>query len=130
MKIFFDEDNGTAIPRALQLVRAPCEEILYPRKDGPVPLGSADVDWISHVGSRGYLAFSQNKRLLDVPHERAALVAARLGIVFTSTGRSPAYETLRLLLNRWDWLREIDRNEVRPFAFILPFSGPPRRVAL
>ena len=29
MKIFFDEDNGTGIPRALKLVRVPNAEIHY-----------------------------------------------------------------------------------------------------
>ena len=65
-----------------------------------------------------------------MPHERAALVTAGAGVVFTTTGDRPAYDTLKLLLNRWDWLREIDRHEARPFAFVLPFAGPPKKVPL
>ncbi|MBI5949102.1 MAG: hypothetical protein HY875_13260 [Chloroflexi bacterium] len=128
MKVFFDEDNGTAIPRALRGVGAPNADILFPRPGGPILPGAPDVEWLEFVGRNGYLAISQNRHILDVPVEREALIRESCGVVFLANGEQPAYRALQLLLNRWDWLQTLDANETRPFAYILPFRGKAAKV--
>ncbi len=128
MKVFFDEDNGQSLPRALLLLRAPCEAITYPRKEGPVTRGTPDTSWLAWVGENGYLAVSQNRRILDVPDERAALERHAAGCIFLASGQWKAHEVARLLLNRWDWFRLVDVNEPRPFAYLLFAGGGVRKV--
>ena len=125
MKLFFDEDMGTGIPRALALVRAPVDSIVFPTTmpGAQITKGAADLDWIHWAATTGHLALSQNQRMLRDPAERAAIEANRLGIVFVGTGRAPAWRVLTLLLRRWAWLEQLDTNISRPFAYRVALSG-------
>jgi len=130
VKLFFDESVGSKVPAALRHIGAPATELVQPSRAGPITYGMADLEWIAIAGAAGYLAISHDLRVLQVPAERAALVAAGLGIVFIEAGQRPRWEVLRLLLARWEWLKQIDAHEPRPFAFILPIRGKPRQLPL
>ena len=132
MKIFFDEDNGTGIPRALKLVRVPNAEIHYAsNKDNQlIGKGAKDPDWIPLIGAQRFLLFSQNKAMIENEFERRLLIEHRVGAVFLATGRQRAHEVLRMLLNRWEWLELVDATIERPFAYIVPLSERVRRIDL
>jgi hypothetical protein len=127
VKVFLDEDNGTGIPKALRLVRAPAAQIVFPESDAGsiIRKGTSDLEWLSWVGTNGFLAISQNIRLMDNPLERQHLLEVSAGVVFIGSGRQPAWKVLRLLLRRWEWLQQIDAHEPRPFAVRLDFAGRP-----
>ncbi|MFN0148275.1 MAG: hypothetical protein ACKVT1_17380 [Dehalococcoidia bacterium] len=132
MRIFFDEDNGTGIPRALKLVRLPNAEIHYASNSDNqlVGKGTKDADWIPVVGARGFLLFSQNRTMLENEAERQLLIEHQVGAVFLATGRLRSFEVLRMLLNRWQWLELVDANIERPFAYIISASGRARPIDL
>ena len=127
MKVFLDEDNGTGIPKALRLVRAPAAQIVFPGNDpgSVIRKGASDLEWLSWVGTNEFLAISQNTRLMDNPLERQHLVDVSAGVIFIGSGRQPSWKVLRLLLKRWEWLQQIDTHEPRPFALRLDFAGAP-----
>ena len=116
MILLCDEDVGTGVPRALQFVNLPAHA-LYDCGLSGIP----DVDWLTIAGRGGMLVFSRNKRMLKVPDERATIISENVGIVFLTAGQDSPARMLRLLLNRWENLDFLDRNEPRPFArFINP----------
>ena len=82
-----------------------------------------DVDWLTIAGRDGLLVFSRNKRMLEVPHERAAIVKENVGVVFLTNGQESPARMLRLLLNKWDLLNFLDDHEPRPLASFLSPNG-------
>ena len=125
MILLCDEDVGTKIPKALKLVGV---KNVKSMADSGFGLGKDDVEWLRDVGKRGWLAFSCNKKMLDVPRERDTIIAEKVGIVFLTSGQEYLQQVLRLLLNKWKWLEHIDQTTPRPFAYFLYPYGRTRKV--
>ena len=62
MILLCDEDVGTGVPKALTLVDCKAKSIHGLHWDA-----WPDVDWLTQVGRKGWLAFSCNKKILKVP---------------------------------------------------------------
>ena len=122
MILVCDEDVGIGIPRALRLVGLNCASA----KDMSL-LGVPDVQWLTVAGQSGWLVFSCNKKMLDVPIERDAIIREKVGIVFLTSGQERLPNTLRLILTKWAWLELIDQTTPRPFAYYLYPSGRARQ---
>jgi len=120
-----DEDVGIKVPKALKLVGI---KNVKSMADSGFGLGKDDVEWLTNVGKRGWLAFSCNKKMLDVPQERDTIIAEKVGIVFLTSGQEYLQQVLRLLLNKWKWLEHIDQTTPRPFAYFLYPYGRTRKV--
>lgn len=118
-----DENVGTKVPKALKLVGLRVISLA-----DSFGLGKDDVEWLSEVGKRGWLAFSCNKKMLDVPWERDTIIAEKVGIVFLTSGQEYLPRILRLLLNKWEWLEHIDQTTPRPFAYYLYPYGRTRKM--
>lgn len=125
MILLCDEDVGTKVPKALKLVGL--REVI-PMVDSGIGLHKDDVEWLKAVGKRGWLVFSCNKRMLDVPWERDTIITEKVGIVFLTSGQEYLHQVLRLLLNKWKWLELIDQTTARPFAYYLYPNGRTRKV--
>lgn len=129
MNLFFDEDTGTGIPRAVRLLRLPSvDHVVYPGSAGPLPKGTSDPDWIAFVGSNDYLAFSQNRLILASDVEREAAIKARAGIIFVGTGQERSWLVMKLLLNQWSWVLDVHQQIARPFASHLSTAGRKERL--
>jgi hypothetical protein len=124
MILLCDEDVGTRVPRALKLVGLK----VIPMDKCRFGLGADDVQWLTGVGESGWLAFSCNKKMLDIPVERDAIIRERVGIVFLTSGQEYLPQVLRLLLNKWEWLEHIDQTTPRPFAYYLYPYGRVKKV--
>ena len=118
MILLCDENVGTRVPRALKLVGL--NTVSLADRYG---LGKNDVDWLKDVGKRGWLVFSYDKRMLDVPWERETIIAEKVGIVFLTSGDEHLHKVLLLLLKKWEWLEQIDQTTPRPFAYHLSPYG-------
>lgn len=125
MILLCDEDVGIKVPKALKLVGI---KNVKSMADSGFGLGKDDVEWLTNVGKRGWLAFSCNKKMLDVPQERDTIIAEKVGIVFLTSGQEYLQQVLRLLLNKWKWLEHIDQTTPRPFAYFLYPYGRTRKV--
>jgi len=123
VRLLCDEDVGTKVPKALKLVGLQ----VFSLADKHLT-GKDDVEWLTDAGKGGWLAFSCNKKMLDVPLERDTIIAEKVGIVFLTSGQEYRHQVLRLLLNKWKWLEDIDRTTRRPFAYYLYPYGRTRKV--
>jgi hypothetical protein len=113
-----DEDVGTGIPKALNLVGY---ETKYLHKLGLA--GKPDTQWLTIAGQNGWLVFSYNKKMLKVPSERETIIREKVGIVFLTNGTEYIATVLKLLLSKWDILKFLWDNEERPFARFLSPNG-------
>lgn len=92
-------------------------------KNMPVHKETPDTVWIPRAGDNGWLVISANKAILTTPHERELWIQHRVGGVFLANNHMKSIDELRLMLRKLTWLERIDREESRPFAFILRGDG-------
>lgn len=126
MKLFFDEDNGTGIPKAVSLLKAPgLTDIQFPsndRKFGKWPRGTPDGEWLPWAGRENYLVISQNSRILETPNEFALIEPNNVKIVFIENGHSTAWRVFQVIQSRWSWLAD-QWSGTGPLVWILALSG-------
>ena len=125
MRLFFDEDTGAGVAQALSLVDVSTTWV-GPRQ--PIRKQTPDETWIPVAGKQGWLVLSANRAILQTDAERELWIEHKVGGVFLASGRIRAVDLLRLVLRKLSWLELIDADEARPFAFVLPLVGRPRRV--
>ena len=118
MILLCDEDVGTSVPKALNLVGC---ETRYMRKLGWA--GKPDVEWLSEAGQNEWLVFSYNKKILKVPSERETIIREKVGIIFLTNGTEYTRNILRLLLAKWDTFELLWATVERPFARFLSPNG-------
>jgi hypothetical protein len=123
VRLFFDEDRGKGVAIALNAVGVPTH---YVGPKMPVHKQTPDVIWIPRAGDNRWLVISANKAILTTPHERELWIKHRVGGVFLASNQLRSIDELRLLLRKLEWLELIDRDEQRPFAFILGKDGKAR----
>lgn len=119
MRLFFDEDAGGSIPRALHQLGIRCAYV------GPkgIPKGTLDETWIPIAGQRRYLVFSCNTAILDAEAQRELWIKHNVGGVFLKTGQERRIDVMILILKKLEWLRQIDKQTPRPFAYTLTING-------
>ncbi|MEJ5222030.1 MAG: hypothetical protein WHT63_08500 [Tepidiforma sp.] len=128
MKLFFDENFGSVVPGALDHVRAPAESFERPRRGGPVAPGATDVEWLIWVGQNGYIGLTEDLAILRSDIELDIARRAGAGVVFFPTGQAPRWRVLRMLLQRWEWLEEVDTTP--PAVCVSPRPARARLEAL
>jgi hypothetical protein len=116
--LVFDEDCGTGIPKALWLVGYTTHNFVELGWSG-----KKDVEWLPWVGQNGWLLFSYNKKQLEVPTERNAIIDNGVGVVYLTTGEESAPRVLLLLLKKWAALELLDDGIERPFVRFLHPNG-------
>ena len=116
MILLCDEDIGTKVPRALNLIGYDAFSLV-----GLGWGGSPDVWWLERAGRNGWLVLSCNKKQLSVPEERNTIMQNGVGVIYLTTGQEHRPKVLRLLLTKWEALSKLDATEARPFArFLFP----------
>lgn len=130
MKVFFDEDMGTRIPRAIKSLEAPCQDVVFPSNHGLIRLGTPDSVWLPWVGERGYLAISNNRGILENPSEFNLVVKHQVGIVFLDNGSYRLWDVMAWITRRREWFDAVDRTVDRPFAYVTGIVGSPKRYDL
>lgn len=88
-----------------------------------------DVQWIGDCSRAGWLALTQDGRLLDEGPERQAIINSDVGIVILEPGDAVNFDVLSFIIRRMTWLREIN-EESRPFVYRTSLRGRGRRVVL
>jgi hypothetical protein len=125
VRLFFDEDRGKGVAAALSAVGVSTYWVGPPPM--PVAKGTPDEVWIPRAGQNGWLVITANRAILTTPGQRDLWLRHKVGGVFLSSNRLRSIDELRLLLRKLSWLERIDRDEERPFAYIMTMDGRTRR---
>ena len=123
---YFDENIGSKIPDALKILGLK----VIPGVSKRYGQGQDDINYLRRAGRKGWLAISANKHMLDVQDEKCTIINEKVGIVFLTDGQMKRPDLMRLLLNKWSWLEEIDVKEPHPFAYYLYPHGKVRKITL
>lgn len=118
MILLCDEDVGTGVPKALNLVDCKAKSLHGLHWDG-----WPDTKWLAKAGKNKWLVFSCNKKILKVPSEKDTVIREKVGIIFLTNGSEYARAVLKLLLTKWDILELLWDIEERPFVRFLSPNG-------
>jgi len=124
------------VPKALALAGPNDVDYRHLRQDFPGRIqageGVPDAEWLQLVGECGWLALSQDTAILRNAAALDALREFRAGVVFLRPGDAPNHEVLAFILRRMPWLRQINAEDERPFAYTASLSlrGRARRFDL
>ncbi len=118
MILLCDEDIGTGVPKALSLVECKAKSL-----HGLHLAGQKDEFWLAKAGQKGWLVFSENKKILKVPSERETIIREKVGIIFLTNGSEYNRKVLKLLLTKWDTLESLWTSAERPFTRFLSPNG-------
>ena len=124
---FFVDESDLALGRSLALAR---RDVLHPghARLQEVPLGAPDAQWLPIVGGLGLVVITRDKKIRSRPVEAELVLAAGIrGFVLTSAGDLSTWDTLTLLVRRWEaierhladnpngpWLAAVTNQGVRP----------------
>ncbi len=118
------------MPEALRAVGLKADYVSNKFRGRGIVKGTRDELWLPYVGRSGMLLFSCNKAILETEAELEIYMRENVGGVFLTTGRERKVDVLLLLLKRWSWLEEVNRETSRPFAYMVTISGRWRKRAL
>lgn len=118
MILLCDEDIGRGVPHALSDVGYHTVSVAQRGW-----IGRPDIELLETAGQNGWVFLSANKKMLQVPYERDAIVDSKVGVVFLTSGEERIVKVLQLLLRKWDDLDLLDRTEPRSFVRLLNMRG-------
>lgn len=133
MKLFFDADVGTGVPKALREVDINCAYMVKrykKRKSRPSYVGTHTPDevWIPDAGRNNMLVISCNKAILETEAQRDLWIEYKVGGVFLTSGQEDKVKVLRLILQKLEWLELAHTTTERPFAYTMTIRGHAKQV--
>jgi hypothetical protein len=117
-EFFFDRDIGTAVPRALKLVRQAFDDVHY--HDELFDADTQDIVWIPEVGRRNWVVITRNRKIATNIAELAAFKAAQLRCFCLMQSRGSQldrWRTLQRVVKSWDDMH--GELEIRPAPFFV-----------
>jgi len=123
VQFYLDASIPVDVYRALHCVRG---DVLYPGEPGcPVEeRGAKDSDWLPIAGERGWIVLIRDKRIRSRPWERQAFIDARVPLFcMTGGGNYSKWQTLELLVRRWERITEVAASEVPPYIYSVTQEG-------
>jgi hypothetical protein len=125
--IFFDRNTGTALPKALELLKLPVPVEYHQQhfqQDTP------DDVWLSEVGKRGWTVIGNDYSFHRRPNELEAIRRYQTGVFYLWGANSPRWEIARVFLRAFEALQEIEATEAKPFVFRILKDARLQRVTL
>lgn len=107
---WFVDETSLGLGKALAIAR---RDVVYPgHRDLPsVPRGALDTDWMPIVAGLDLVVISRDKRIRTKPANLAAFRDAGLRAFWIAGKRDlNNWDSLRLVVKRWDLMEEIVRD--------------------
>jgi len=116
--VFFDRTIGHNIPDACKLldmrVEAHRDHFAH---DAP------DEVWLPVVAEKRWMVVTNDNRIRFNELELTALIENRVGCVMLGSGSRTRREYMRALLDAWSEIERLEREEPRPFIYVLHADG-------
>ena len=117
--IFVDRSIPRSVAKALQQVRSDVKWL-----EDVFDHDVEDIVWLRDVGDWGWLVIMRDKKILNRPGERAALIENRVGAFYlTHTDNPTRWQILKVIVGALDEMIEIFDRESRPFLYGLDRNG-------
>lgn len=126
MLFYVDASVPIDIARALSLVRS---DILYPGGPGCQITNpeTKDVIWLPIAGANSWVVIMRDKRIRTRPGERRQLMDHGVrAFVMTGAGNYSKWQTIELLVRRWEEIEAVVGRNAGPFIFSITQGGVAR----
>jgi len=123
--IYFADENSLGLGKLLRASGR--EDVLYPGHDAipEVPRAALDTEWMAHVGRKGYIVLTRDRRILTRPIEAATFWehGVRAVLVGAKQDLTPQAQVELFLKHEPRLLREITKRGPGPWALAMNPSG-------
>lgn len=116
LTFFFDENMPRRLADALREELGENATHLYDHFDRD---GVLDAEVLKHVGERGWLLVSRDRRILRRAHERAVMETMGIGAFFLNDSLDDFCSIVRAVVRNWPEMKRVARTRPRPFAFLV-----------
>ncbi len=87
------------------------------------PDDTDDLDWLPHIGSKGLILVTRDKRIRYRPAEWTAFKEHGVGAFFMGGKQRSRCQLIQQLVLNWPRMKELAGKTPVPFAFQVPPSG-------
>ena len=112
--LFFDRDVGTALPRALNVLRLPTR-VEYLQNH--FPIDAQDDEWMPIIGSRGWVLIGHDRMHHRRSPERSAIQEYGMGCFYLWGAQARRWEKMRCFLNAYERILEAIETTPKPFIY-------------
>jgi len=124
-RIYIDENLPSQLAKGLHELQLPQNkrdkiEIQVLSIKDTFGQGEQDEDWIPKVGAENGVVITQDYRIQTQRHQKELYLENGVGIFFfnpPSKGGFQYWELVKLVVKRWEKIKQIIRKEKPPFAF-------------
>ena len=118
--LFFDRDVGTALPKALGVLKLPTT---VEHHQAHFPVDSHDDAWMAQVGSRGWTVIGHDSRHHLEGAELYAIKEYRMGCFYLWGSQAPRWEKMRCFLRAYERILHAIEGTPRPFIYRVTQHG-------
>ena len=112
--LFFDRDVGTALPRALNVLRLPTR-VEYLQNH--FPADSQDDQWMPVVGARGWILIGHDRMHHRRHPESSAIHQYEMGCFYLWGAQALRWEKMRCFLNAYERILDAIATTPKPFIY-------------
>ena len=112
--LFFDRDVGTALPKALNVLRLPTR-VEYLQNH--FPTDSQDDVWMPVIGQYGWILIGHDRMHHRRSPERSAIQEYEMGCFYIWGAQATRWEKMRCFLNAYERILEAVDATPKPFIF-------------
>lgn len=125
--LFFDRDVGTALPRALDVLRLPTQ-VEYLQNH--FSIDAQDDEWMPVIGSRGWVLIGHDRMHHRRSPERSAIQEYGMGCFYLWGAQARRWEKMRCFLNAYERILEAIETTPKPFIYRINRAGRLEPVAI
>ena len=118
--LFFDRDVGTALPKALDVLRLPTRVEYH---QSQFPIEAQDDTWIPVVGAQGWTLIGHDSRHHQEEAELQAIKQYEIGCFYLWGAEALRWEKMRCFLRAYERILEAARGTPRPFIYRVTEKG-------
>ena len=130
LTFYFDRNFGRRLPEALFRADAPFNVEFHHSPKNRFPPNTKDDEWLSDIGSKGWFAFSHDRKWHQEIPNLAAIKQHKIGCFYLWGAEVSTWEKVCFFVRHWERIVEAARSTPRPFVFYVSKSGSLDRVEL
>jgi PIN like domain len=125
LTLYFDRCFGSSLPESIRTAK-PAFAVQYQhdkRGTHRFKETTADDEWLSVVGEKGWIVFSHDRKFHQIEAECAAIKHHKIGCFYLWGSRARTWDKLRCFMKAHDKIMHAIENTPRPFVCEITESG-------
>lgn len=130
LTFYFDRNFGRRLPEALWRADAPFNVEFHHNEKNRFPPNITDDEWLKIVGSKGWFAFSHDRKWHREEPALSAIKQYKIGCFYLWGAEESAWSKVCFFVRHSEKIVEVAAKTPRPFVFHVAKDGSLERVDL